>query len=113
MHTTPEQERFYEAVEQTVASLGGMKTKFNAFPLTLATSAGVLRVKPVFDGVECRFDQPDRATSLFPGLAHRMKGTFKIEIPLGSHDDASYQQALAAFRETVVPLLVQSKATVR
>ena len=113
MHTTPAQERFFPKVEQAVWDLGGMKTKFHAFPLTLGTAAGVLRVKPVFDGIECLFDQPERAASLFPGLAHRMKGTFKIEIPLGSHDDVAYDQVLVTFRQTLAPILARSKATVR
>ena len=39
MHTTPEQERFYEAVEQTVASLGGMKTKLRKHPKPPTRSA--------------------------------------------------------------------------
>jgi hypothetical protein len=111
MHTTPAQERFFPKVEQAVLELGGMKTKFHAFPLTLGTAAGVLRVKPVFDGIECQFDHPERAAALFPDISHNLKGTFKVETPLGSHDDAAYDQVIVTFWKTVAPILSRSTAT--
>jgi len=106
MHLTPAQEKFYTDVEQAVLGLGGMPTKYHAFPLTIQTKAGVLRIRPAFDGIECQFDEPARALSQNVE-SHRMKGTWKFEAPM-SPSAGDYTALIQKFQAAVKPLLLTS-----
>jgi hypothetical protein len=104
MHLTSIQKKFFQDVETAVLDLGGMLTKYHAFPLTMQTKAGILRTRASFDGIECQFDEPSRATAL--GIpSHRMKGTWKFDLPLGSQNDVAACSALIArFQNEIKPL---------
>ena len=107
MHLTPTQEKFQQDVTDAVLAMGGMQTKSHAFPLTMNTKAGVLRTKPTFDGIECQFDEPARAHAY--GIpCHRMKGTWKFDLPLGSIDNPDACSALVdQWKAAVQPLLTR------
>ena len=106
MHLTPPQERFFENVKALIVGLGGMETKFSVYPLTIATKAGALRIRPAFDGIECQFDRPDMALAMFPNFNfHRHKGTFKVEVALGGDSDADFSTVTETFKVMVKPLL--------
>jgi len=99
MLLSPLQEAFIETATQTVLDIGGMNTKYNAYPMTMQTNAGVLRIKPAFDGIYCKFDEPSRALALnIP--CHRMKGELNFLSAL-SADEAAFRNTLEDFSAMV------------
>ena len=98
MLLTPAQQDFISDVEKTVLQLGGMKTKFTAYPLCIKTRVGVLRVKPVFDGIECMFvDAPAAKRNCFNC---RIDGTTNFRLPLAPTTN-DFESCLLNFSETV------------
>ena len=100
MLLSPLQEAFIQNATQVVLEqFGGMATKYNAYPLTMQTNAGVLRVKPQFDGIYCRFDSPERAIALGVNC-HRMKGELNFLSAL-SADEAAFEKTIEEFKAMV------------
>ena len=65
----------------------------------MQTNAGVLRIKPQFDGIYCRFDSPERAIALGVNC-HRMKGELNFLSAL-SADEAAFRKTLEDFSAMV------------
>jgi len=99
MLLSPLREAFIKTATQTVLDMNGMQTKYNAYPLTMQTNAGVLRIKPQFDGIYCRFDSPERAIALGVNC-HRMKGELNFLSAL-SADEAAFRKTLEDFSAMV------------
>ena len=103
MHLTQTQEKFYDDVKATVIAFGGMETKYSSYPLTINTQAGILRIKPYFDGVYLLFESPAKALALNVPC-HRNKGTLSLETPPGASNE-DYSKVLEQLKALVQPLL--------